>query len=151
MDTQEMNSAQDTTAEALPMKLDVGVRPIVPKGNLVAFASVKINDCFVVDGIKIVTGEKGPFVDMPSAPDGKGGYRDTAFPVTAEFRNQLNDAVLAGYAVAIEKMQDKVQAAEKTVRDISEKPSIMGKLSAAKEAQAGQPAKAAPTRDEGAR
>ena len=59
-----------------------------------SIASVKFNDCFVVENLKIVQGSKGLFVGMPSQPDGKGGYRDMAYPVTKEFREQLNTAVL---------------------------------------------------------
>ena len=58
--------------------LDVSVRVIEPVKNLMGFASVKFNDCFVVENLKIVQGSKGLFVGMPSQPDGKGGYRDMA-------------------------------------------------------------------------
>jgi len=107
MNDQNTNSAQEATAEATPLKLDVNVRPIEPKNNLLAFASVKIADCFVVNGIKVVAGEKGFFVDMPSVPDRKteGKFHDVCFPVTADFRQQLNSAVLDGYSAALEKMQ----------------------------------------------
>lgn len=60
---------------AAPIKLDVSVRIIEPVKNLMGFASVKFNDCFVVENLKIVQGSKGLFVGMPSQPDGKGGYR----------------------------------------------------------------------------
>ena len=64
---------------AAPMKLDVSVRVIEPVKNLMGFASVKFNDCFVVENLKIVQGSKGLFLGMPSQPDGKGGYRDMAY------------------------------------------------------------------------
>ena len=69
---------------AAPIKLDVSVRVIEPVKNLMGFASVKFNDCFVVENLKIVQGSKGLFLGMPSQPDGKGGYRDMAYPVTKE-------------------------------------------------------------------
>ena len=59
---------------AAPIKLDVSVRVIEPVKNLMGFASVKFNDCFVVENLKIVQGSKGLFLGMPSQPDGKGGY-----------------------------------------------------------------------------
>ena len=40
------------------------------------------DSCFVVENLKIVQGSKGLFLGMPSQPDGKGGYRDMAYPVT---------------------------------------------------------------------
>ena len=85
------------TTPAAPLKLDVSVRVIEPVKNLMGFASVKFNDCFVVENLKIVQGSKGLFLGMPSQPDGKGGYRDMAYPVTKEFREQLNTAVLQAY------------------------------------------------------
>ena len=63
------------TTPAAPLKLDVSVRVIEPVKNLMGFASVKFNDCFVVENLKIVQGSKGLFLGMPSQPDGKGGYR----------------------------------------------------------------------------
>ena len=62
---------------AAPIKLDVSVRVIEPVKNLMGFASVKFNDCFVVENLKIVQGSKGLFLGMPSQPDGKGGYPAT--------------------------------------------------------------------------
>lgn len=105
-------------APVLPMKLDVSVRPIEPKGNLVGFASLKINDSFVIDDFKILQGDKGLFVGMPSKPDrnSKTGYRDTARPITKEFRAELTGAVTTAYREAVEKLQARaaaVPAAEK--------------------------------------
>ena len=88
---------------AAPIKLDVSVRVIEPVKNLMGFASVKFNDCFVVENLKIVQGSKGLFLGMPSQPDGKGGYRDMAYPVTKEFREQLNTAVLQAYEAKLER------------------------------------------------
>lgn len=61
---------------ALPMKLDVSVRPIEPKGNLVGFASLKINNSFVIDDFKILQGDKGLFVGMPRSYDAKVCWYD---------------------------------------------------------------------------
>ena len=94
-------------AAPAPLKLDVSVRVIEPVKNLMGFASVKFNDCFVVENLKIVQGSKGLFVGMPSQPDGKGGYRDVAYPVTKEFRTQLNSAVLEAYEAKLEQMAER--------------------------------------------
>lgn len=81
------------------MKLDVRIYPVrEPKGNLLSFASVTINDCFAVNGVKVTSGEKGLLVNMPSTKDSKGKYRDVCFPVTAEFRQQINRTVLEEYS-----------------------------------------------------
>lgn len=102
----------------LPMKLDVSVRLIESKGNLVGFASLKINDSFVIDDFKVLQGNRGLFVGMPSKPDrnSKTGYRDTARPITKEFRAELTGAVTTAYWEAVEKLQARaaaVPAAEK--------------------------------------
>ena len=96
--------------DAMPLKLDVRVRPITPKENLVGFAAITINDCFVVEGLKVCASEKGLYVNMPSQQDGNGNWRDICKPITADFRKQLNEAVAEGYGAAIEKMQATLEA-----------------------------------------
>jgi stage V sporulation protein G len=86
------------------IKLDARAYPIAsPKGKVLAFASVNIADVFAVNNIRVVDSDKGPFVAMPQVKDSKGEYRDICFPVTAEFRQQLNEAVLGAYAAEREK------------------------------------------------
>lgn len=116
---------EQEAALALPMKLDVSVRPIEPKGNLVGFASLKINDSFVIDDFKVLQSEKGLFVGMPSKPDkgSKTGYRETARPITKEFRIELTEAVAAAYHAEVEKLQARAAAIP-----AAEKPSIQNQL-----------------------
>ena len=90
------------------LKLDVTVRPIAPMGNLLAFANVTIGDCFKIDGFRICSGENGLYVNMPSTQDKQGKWRDVCWPVTADFRRQLNDALIEGYGQAIENLQVEV-------------------------------------------
>jgi stage V sporulation protein G len=98
------------------VKLDVRAYPIAePKGNVVAFASVTINDMFAVNNIRVVNSEKGLFVAMPQVKDAKGEYRDICFPVTAELRKQLNDSILGAYAA-----EKEVPAKESTVDKLRE-------------------------------
>ena len=101
--------------EAPPMKLDVSVRAIEPKGNLLGFANVKFNDCFVVEDFKILQTDKGLYVGMPSKPDksSKTGYRDTAKPITGEFRKQLHGAILTAYSAEIGRLQAVAAAQER--------------------------------------
>jgi len=99
-------------AAALPFKLDVTARPIEPMGNLVGFASIKFNDAFVVEDFKILNSDKGLFVGMPSKPDksSRTGYRDTAKPITKEFRAELTGAVVTAYHAEVEKLQARAAA-----------------------------------------
>ena len=84
--------------EQTTIKLDVRAYPITePKGNTVAFASVTINDMIAINGIRVVDGANGLFAAMPQAKDNNGEFRDIAFPVTKELRQQLNKAILDEY------------------------------------------------------
>ena len=126
------------------LNLDVRVRPIAPMGNLLAFANVTIGGCFKIDGFRICSGEKGLYVNMPSTQDGKGNWKDVCWPVTADFRRQLNDALIEGYGVAIENLQATLEA----TRGAAEKPSLTGALKENAGKVKSQPAKATPTKKE---
>lgn len=119
---------ENTEKAAAPLDFTVSVRPIEPKGNLLAFASVCFGNSFVVDDFKVLQSEKSLFVGMPSKPDrsSASGYRDTAKPITAEFRATLTGAVVAAYHAAIEKLQNRA-AVEAPA---AEKPSIKEQLEA---------------------
>lgn len=90
--TEKMAPETQTPEMANGMKLDVRVRPIAPMGNLLAFANVTIGGCFKIDGFRICSSEKGLYVNMPATQDKGGNWKDVCWPVTAEFRKQLNDA-----------------------------------------------------------
>lgn len=66
-------------------------------GKTKAIASVTFDACFVVGGLKVVEGEKGNFVSMPNRKTADGEYKDTCFPITKEFREELIQAVLKEY------------------------------------------------------
>ena len=129
------------------LKLDVTVRPIAPMGNLLAFANVTIGDCFKIDGFRICSGENGLYVNMPSTQDKQGKWRDVCWPVTADFRRQLNDALIEGYGQAIENLQATLEA----TKGAAEKPSLSGALKENAGKVRNQPAKAAPSKNEQAR
>lgn len=133
------------TGESL--KLDVTVRPIAPMGNLLAYANVTIGDCFKIDGFRICSGENGLYVNMPSTQDKQGKWRDVCWPVTADFRRQLNDALIEGYGQAIENLQATLEA----TKGAAEKPSLTGALKDNAGKVMTQPAKSAPAKNEQAR
>lgn len=133
---------KETGAAYAPLKLDVSVRVIEPVKNLMGFASVKFNDCFVVENLKIIQGSKGLFVGMPSAPDGKGGYRETAKPITKEFREELNAAVLGAYEAKLEQMVERGSAGRSSISD-----QLKAGKEAAEQAKAEKPQKAKASRN----
>ena len=80
------------------MKLDVKITKIAPADNGVrAYASATLDDCFAIRGLKLVDGKKGLFVSMPTYQKKDKSYADVCFPTTAEFREQLNNAVIEAY------------------------------------------------------
>ena len=71
-----------------------------PDSNLLAFASVTLDDAFAVHGIRVINSEKGLFAAMPSQSYEKNGetkYIDTFHPITAPARDIIQQAVIAAY------------------------------------------------------
>ncbi len=98
----------ENTQNQLPMKVDVKIGSIRPEGSIKAIASVNLNDCFAIRNVKVVDSSKGLFVAMPSYKAGNGEYKDICFPVTKEFREQLNQAVIGAYNLALTQNQNAV-------------------------------------------
>lgn len=101
---QTLTTPQGQMEQPLPMDLDIRIRPM-NKGNLMAYASMNINKSFGVEGIRVVSGEKGLFVAMPSQKGSDGVYREVCFPITKEARGQIQNAVLDAYQQTLEQMQ----------------------------------------------
>ncbi len=76
---------------------DVRIRKINEDGKLKAVASITFDDEFVVHGIKVIDGQSGLFIAMPSRKMGEGDYRDIAHPLVSETRERIRDAVFAEY------------------------------------------------------
>ncbi len=100
------------------VKLDVRAYPIAePKGSVVAFASVTIDDMFAVTNLRVINSDKGLFVAMPQARDNRGNFRDICFPVTPELRQQISDSVLGAYE---QLLQEKAKAVDSTLEQLRE-------------------------------
>jgi stage V sporulation protein G len=69
--------------------------------KLKAFVNVTFDDCFVVRGMKVIKGATGYFVSMPSRKMNDGTYRDIAHPITNEFREKVENAILEAYKAEI--------------------------------------------------
>lgn len=76
---------------------DVRVRKISKEGKMKAVVSITIDDVFVVHDIKVIDGEKGLFIAMPSKKATDGEYRDIAHPITSETREMLQNLILDAY------------------------------------------------------
>ena len=65
--------------------------------KLKAFVNVTFENCFVVRGMKVIKGATGYFVSMPSRKMNDGTYRDIAHPITNDFRDKIEKAILRQY------------------------------------------------------
>lgn len=70
------------------------------ESKLKAVASIVIDDCFVIHDIKVLEGNQGNFVAMPSRKTPDGQYKDVAHPLNTPTREELNKSVLAEYEKA---------------------------------------------------
>ncbi|MGN1024180.1 MAG: septation regulator SpoVG, partial [Lachnospiraceae bacterium] len=76
---------------------DVRIRRIASSGKMKAVASITIDGVFVVHDIKVIEGEKGLFVAMPSKKTADGEYRDIAHPINTETRSMVEEMILQKY------------------------------------------------------
>ncbi len=76
----------------------VNVRKIEKEGSrMKGIASVLLDDSFAVHDIRIIEGDNGLFIAMPSRKTTTGGYRDIAHPINPEVRSMFEDAILEAY------------------------------------------------------
>ena len=80
---------------------DVRVRKLTKEGKLKAVVSVTFDDELVVHDIKVIEGEKGLFIAMPSRKSSDGEYRDIAHPINSATRESLQATILEKYEQAI--------------------------------------------------
>ncbi|MDE5539967.1 MAG: septation regulator SpoVG [Bacilli bacterium] len=79
----------------------VSVRKIEKEGSrMKGIASVLIDDSFAIHDIRIIEGDSGLFIAMPSRKTATGGYRDIAHPINPDVRKMFEDAILKGYETA---------------------------------------------------
>ena len=78
---------------------DVRVRKVTKEGKMKAVVSITIDDEFVVHDIKVIEGEKGLFIAMPSRKATDGEYRDIAHPINSGTREKIQTIILKQYEV----------------------------------------------------
>ena len=81
---------------------DVRLRKVDSNGRMKAIASITFNDAFVVHDIRVIDGNEGLFVAMPSKRTPDGEFRDVAHPINSSTRLKVQDAVLAAYHLSAE-------------------------------------------------
>lgn len=88
---------------------DVRVRKVTKEGKMKAVVSITIDEEFVVHDIKVIEGEKGLFIAMPSRKASDGEYRDIAHPINSNTRERIQKLILEKY--------EEVMAAEDDIEE----------------------------------
>ena len=81
---------------------DVRVRKVSKEGKMKAVVSITLDNEFVVHDIKVIEGEKGLFIAMPSRKASDGEYRDIAHPINSSTRDCIQSLILEKYQSTIE-------------------------------------------------
>ncbi len=81
---------------------DIRVRKVAGEGKLKAYVTVTFDGSFVVHNVKVIEGDHGFFIAMPSRRTKTGEYKDVAHPINPAFRQKLQDSILKQYNEAPE-------------------------------------------------
>ena len=88
---------------------DIRIRKVEKEGKMKAVVSITIDDEFVVHDIKVIEGEKGLFIAMPSRKANDGEYRDIAHPINSATRENIQNMILEKYKTEIENAQNQIK------------------------------------------
>jgi len=91
---------------------NVKVRAVDVSGRMKALATITLDGAFVVHDLRVIQGDKGLFVAMPSRRGADGKFRDVAHPITQELRDTIEAAVLQAYTAEHEHEQQHEQQHE---------------------------------------
>lgn len=89
---------------------DVRVRKVAKEGKMKAIVSMTLDNEFVVHDIKVIEGEKGLFIAMPSRRSADGEYRDIAHPINSDTRDKIQAIILEKYQNVL--LTEEVEAEE---------------------------------------
>ena len=104
-------AATKAPAQTYPdTEVDVRILSLRSEGSIRATASANLNGVFAIRNIKVMEGKNGLFVSMPSFKVGDD-YKDIAFPVTKDFREKFNGAVLDAYEQRLEQIAKQAENA----------------------------------------
>jgi stage V sporulation protein G len=95
---------------------DIRVRKVNAEGKLKAYVTVTFDDSFVVHNVKVIEGESGTFIAMPSRKTKNGEYKDVAHPINTDFRTYMQEKIVTEYEKTAE---DEIQDTQGTVEQAS--------------------------------
>ena len=92
---------------------DVRLRRVQTDGRMRAIASITLDDEFVIHDIRVIDGNTGLFVAMPSKRTPDGEFRDIAHPINSNTRNKIQDIVLEAFHASTDEVEEEeVEALE---------------------------------------
>ena len=99
---------------------DVRVRRVEKEGKMKAIVSITMDNEFVVHDIKVIEGEKGLFIAMPSRRAADGEYRDIAHPINSDTREMIQNIILDKYEMTLLEMtlQRKYKQGQQALRHL---------------------------------
>ena len=81
---------------------DVRIRKIAAEGKMKAIVSITFDNEFVVHDIKVIEGQNGLFIAMPSRKSPDGEFKDIAHPINTDNREKIQESILKAYEAAVE-------------------------------------------------
>ena len=87
---------------------DVRIRKIATEGKMKAIVSVTFDNEFVVHDIKVIEGQNGLFIAMPSRKTPDGEFKDIAHPINTDTREKIQSSILKAYQTAVEEEENVV-------------------------------------------
>ena len=87
---------------------DVRVRKVEKEGKMKAVVSITIDHEFVIHDIKVIEGDKGLFIAMPSKKATDGEYRDIAHPINSATRDRIQRIILESYEKALDEPDEEM-------------------------------------------
>lgn len=97
---------------------DVRVRKLTQNDKMKAIVSVTFDEKFVVHDIKVIEGDTGYFIAMPSRRGADGEYRDIAHPINSDMREKLQKVILAEYEKAVRSAKYAKEADERQKEEL---------------------------------
>ena len=91
---------------------DVRVRHVSSDSRLKGVVTITFDDAFVVHDIRVIEGENGLFVAMPSKKMPNGGFRDIAHPIHSEMRKQIEESIIEAFKETLNAEEDSSNEAE---------------------------------------
>ena len=78
------------------------MEPAKQESKLKAYVNIVLNDCFVIRGVRVIEGQKGLFISMPSIQKKNGEFQDVAHPINKETRKELEQKIFKAYESKLE-------------------------------------------------